>query len=211
MASGRFDGHQLVAIGHSAGSCLMYVRRLFFKATEPDRLLSCLDRGLTIGDEGYPAIRYKAIILVEPSIAPREACFENREEQLMSIKFVIKSLSKRRNFWPNRKEAHAYFAERVPWQLWHPRILELFVVSRYILLPIRQLLIRCLQQDHALRDVTEKDAQVGSNKVTLCCTPKQEWSQYEHEELHYRATDLLAQIDQSVPIHLVLAERVDFM
>ncbi|TBU28613.1 alpha/beta-hydrolase [Dichomitus squalens] len=171
VASGKLDGHQLVAIGHSAGSCLV---------------------GLTTGGDGYPAIHYKAVILVEPSIATKEACFENREEQLMGIRFMIKSISKRRNFWPGREEARAFFAKRVPWQLWHPRILDLFV-------------------QHALRDITGKDTQAGANKVTLCCTPKQEWSQYEHEELHYRATELLARVDPSTPIYLVLAERVDFI
>ncbi|KAI1789624.1 alpha/beta-hydrolase [Ganoderma leucocontextum] len=172
VASGRLDDHKLVAIGHSSGSCLT---------------------AYTSSSDGFPAIPYKAIILVEPSIAEKEAYLENQEERQMAVDFMIKSLSTRRAFWPDREKARAFFAKRIPWQLWDSRVLDLWV-------------------QHALRDVTTKDTNAGSNKVTLCCSAKQEWSQYEHGELHIQAVALLAaHVNSTIPMHLVLAERVDLI
>nr|VWP00415.1 NudC protein [Ganoderma boninense] len=112
VASGRLNGHKLVAIGHSSGSCLT---------------------GYTTDTHGYPAIPYKAIILVEPSISGREAYLENQEERQMAVDFMIKSLSNRRTFWRSREEARAFFAKRIPWQLWDSRVLDLWVVTLFSL------------------------------------------------------------------------------
>ena len=93
-------------------------------------VLGC--RGYTTNSNGLPAIPYKAIILIEPSISGREAYLENQEERQMAVDFMIKSLSKRRAFWRDRAEARAFFAKRIPWQLWDSRILDLWVVRSSI-------------------------------------------------------------------------------
>lgn len=93
-------------------------------------VLGC--RGYTTNSNGFPAIPYKAIILIEPSISGREAYLENQEERQMAVDFMIKSLSKRRAFWCDRAEARAFFAKRIPWQLWDSRILDLWVVRSSI-------------------------------------------------------------------------------
>ncbi|PIL22529.1 hypothetical protein GSI_15218 [Ganoderma sinense ZZ0214-1] len=103
VASGRLNDHKLVAVGHSSGTCLT---------------------GYTTDCDGFPAIPYKAIVLVEPSISGREAYLENQEERQMAVDFMIKSLSNRRAFWRNREEARAFFAKRIPWQLWDSRVLD---------------------------------------------------------------------------------------
>lgn len=94
-----------------------------------DCVLCC--RGYTVSNDGFPAIPYRAIILVEPSIATKEAYLENQEERQMAVDFMIKSLSTRRAFWAGREEARAFFAKRIPWQLWDPRVLDLWVVGLF--------------------------------------------------------------------------------
>lgn len=66
-------------------------------------------------------IKFGAIILVEPMLVPRpEGGYERLRTRL------IRFAHKRKDVWNDRKEAADYFGSIARW---HPRILDLFMVS----------------------------------------------------------------------------------
>ena len=66
-------------------------------------------------------IKFRSIILVEPMLDARAG---NDYEQLRTR--LIRSAYKRKDVWDSREDAVAYFRNTVQW---HPRILDVFVVS----------------------------------------------------------------------------------
>ena len=66
-------------------------------------------------------IKFRSITLVEPILV---ACPGNDYEQLRTR--LVRSAYKRKDMWNDRDEAAAYFRNTVRW---HPRILDIFVVS----------------------------------------------------------------------------------
>ena len=66
-------------------------------------------------------IKFKSIILVEPMLDVRSG---NEYEQLRTR--LVRSAYKRKDIWNDRGEATAYLKNTVQW---HPRILDIFVVS----------------------------------------------------------------------------------
>ncbi|RPD54846.1 alpha/beta-hydrolase [Lentinus tigrinus ALCF2SS1-7] len=105
-ASGAFEGHTLIPIGHSVGATAIIL------ATMPSAL---------------PPISFKSLILVEPSLITRAAWDEHLEQQEFALKTVSTMITKRRDTWKSRADARAYFEARIPWGSWDPRILDLFV------------------------------------------------------------------------------------
>lgn len=66
-------------------------------------------------------IRFRSIILVEPMLDARPG---DDYDQLRTR--LVRSAYKRKDVWNNREEAAAYFRNAVQW---HPRILDIFIVS----------------------------------------------------------------------------------
>jgi len=66
-------------------------------------------------------IKFRSIILVEPIL---DVYSGNDYEQLRTR--LVRSAYKRKDVWNNREEAAAYFRNTVRW---HPRILDIFIVS----------------------------------------------------------------------------------
>ncbi|CDO75137.1 hypothetical protein BN946_scf184772.g4 [Trametes cinnabarina] len=167
VASGVLNGHKLFGVGHSLGGTTL--------------LLSVMP-----GPDGLPGVKYDGIVLVEPSLITREAFDANLEEREGALRDMSEAISRRRDTWNSREEAHKYFQKRLPWVMWHPRVLELYV--RY-----------------GLREVQ------GQGKVTLCCTKDQERATYLHAEPHFVVLDTIRDLPPSVPLHFVLGGRVDLI
>jgi len=66
-------------------------------------------------------IKFRSIILVEPIL---DVCTGNDYEQLRTR--LVRSAYKRKDVWNDREEAAAYFRNAARW---HPRILDVFIVS----------------------------------------------------------------------------------
>ena len=74
-------------------------------------------------------IKFATIILVEPMLDARPG---NDYDQLRTR--LVRSAYKRKDIWNSREEAAAYFSNAVRW---HPRILDIFVVSVFRLCQVR--------------------------------------------------------------------------
>ncbi|KAI0636249.1 alpha/beta-hydrolase [Trametes polyzona] len=171
VASGALGGHKLVGIGHSLGGTALL---------------------LTAMSDELPAVNYDAIVLVEPALITREAFDANLEEREGALRDMSEAVSKRRDTWNTREEAHKYFAKRFPWAVWNPRVLELYV-------------------RHGLREISTRGGDATDIKVTLCCTKEQERATYLHVEPHFVVLDTIRNLDASVPLHFLLGERVDLI
>ncbi|KAI9059810.1 alpha/beta-hydrolase [Trametes sanguinea] len=174
VASGALKGHKLVGIGHSLGATAL--------------LLS------TMPDGGVPGIAYAALVLIEPALITREVFDANLEERQGALSTMAGAISKRRDAWASREDAHQYFQKRFPWSVWNPRVLELYV--RY-----------------GLREVVvpAADGAAGETKVTLCCTKDQERATYLHVEPHFVVIDTIRNLPEPLPLHFVFGGRVDLI
>ena len=76
-----------------------------------------------------PPVKYKYIVLVEPSLITQESWKEHLEDRQSALQFLTKATMKRRDAWNSREEAKAYFRQRLPWNTWDSRILNIYVVS----------------------------------------------------------------------------------
>ena len=84
---------------------------------------------LTAIQSALPAVPYAALILVEPALITRAAFAAHLPEREGALVMMRAAVSKRRDSWASRDDARAYFESRFPWQMWDPRVFELFVVS----------------------------------------------------------------------------------
>ncbi|KAJ7917192.1 Alpha/Beta hydrolase protein [Mycena leptocephala] len=101
--SPHMRGKRIVPIGHSAGAGAMV---------------------LTTKDRPVSAIPYVSLILIEPTVIPRELFYVNVEDRVMTMEFVVAATATRRERWRSREEAHAWLARRIPWDSWDPRVLR---------------------------------------------------------------------------------------
>ncbi|RPD54847.1 alpha/beta-hydrolase [Lentinus tigrinus ALCF2SS1-7] len=169
-ASGIFDGHTLVPLGHSLGATAALL------ATVPSSL---------------PAVPFKALIFIEPSMITQDAWNEHVKEQERSLTLVCSMILKRRDTWDTRADARRYFESRLPWSTWDPRAMDLFIKHGLKEIPL---------QEHGSNTVPE-------TRVTLCCDKGQEYSQYKNRAPHILATEHLRTLDASIPVHFILGER----
>ncbi|KAI0363610.1 alpha/beta-hydrolase [Pilatotrama ljubarskyi] len=171
-ATGALAGHRLVGIGHSLGTSTV--------------MLS------TIEDE-LPAVKFEAIILIEPALITREVYNANLAEREGALKMMNKAISKRRDLWNTREEAKAYFEERFPWMNWDPRVRDLFV-------------------RHGLKEkVVSEPNEKSTTKITLACSKDHERCAYSQDEVYYVVVDRIQSLDRSVPVHYILGERADLI
>lgn len=79
-----------------------------------------------LADTYMPQLKFKSLVLVDPMLLrkPRPG-----EPQLD----LQGPASKRRDIWPSREEALKSLQSRPSFQVWDPRILEIFVVGPSIL------------------------------------------------------------------------------
>lgn len=115
-------------------------------------------------------IKFRSIILVEPMLDARPG---NEYEQLRTR--LVRSAYKRKDVWNDRREAAAYFRNAVRW---HPRILDIFIVSVPRLCQMKRL--KWLRWSHWLQKYGLRDHPTHTHEVspfdgvTLACTRDQE-------------------------------------
>lgn len=161
-------GHRLVCIGHSAGATAMLLA------------VAALPQADT---------RIKGIVLLEPSLITRDEFHKHLRERTAALDFMQKAVAGRRAEWNTREDAMQYFKKRMPWKIWDPRVLNLFVT-------------------YGLRDVPAKD-QECTRKVTLRCTNLQEQKAFLETEPHFRAVEILTTL--TIPVHCILGDREDIV
>ncbi|KAI0365459.1 alpha/beta-hydrolase [Pilatotrama ljubarskyi] len=103
--SGLIAGDSVVAIGHSAGACV-----------------------LILSMEGHPLDRlpYSSLVLVEPGMPSRELLKKMVDENAPLLR-AVQFAKTRKNTWPSRQAAREWLAKRLPWRRWDARILDLFI------------------------------------------------------------------------------------
>ncbi|TFK83326.1 alpha/beta-hydrolase [Polyporus arcularius HHB13444] len=105
LQSDLLAGNRTVAIGHSAGACVM------IQSTE-----------------GYPLheLPYSSFILVEPTMMTREIYRRALEQDTVLLR-AIEVARGRKDIWPSRAAAREWFPKRLPWRRWDARVLDLYV------------------------------------------------------------------------------------
>ncbi|KAF9810416.1 hypothetical protein IEO21_06953 [Rhodonia placenta] len=98
--------HRLVCIGHSAGATAILLA------------VAALPQADT---------RIKGIVLLEPSLITRDEFHKHLRERTAALAFAQKAVAGRRAEWNTREDAMQYFKKRMPWKIWDPRVLNLFV------------------------------------------------------------------------------------
>ena len=73
-------------------------------------------------------IPYVGVVLIEPTMAPRDVFYSRYEERKAALDFAVNTTSVRRDTWRSKNDAFAYFMKRAPWRNWDPRIVQLLVV-----------------------------------------------------------------------------------
>ncbi|KAJ7121475.1 Alpha/Beta hydrolase protein [Mycena epipterygia] len=149
-------GKRMVPIGHSAGAGTMV---------------------LTAKDTPLPSIPYLSLVLIEPTVIPRELFYRHVDDRVSTMEFVVSATTSRRERWRSRPDAKAWLARRVPWDSWDPRALHM--LSTY-----------------GLTDVPE-------GGVAIKCDRRQEALSYPDVEPHFAAAVELGRISRAVPVHFI--------
>ncbi|KAI0033836.1 alpha/beta-hydrolase [Vararia minispora EC-137] len=115
FASGLVAATALVAIGHSAGACVV------IQATTPHPLA---------------ALPFESLILIEPTMMTPALLQHARTHAPDQPLFrAAAAASARTDTWPSRSAARAWLAQRAPWRRWDARALDAFVTHALADLP----------------------------------------------------------------------------
>ncbi|KAJ7488182.1 Alpha/Beta hydrolase protein [Mycena latifolia] len=158
VRSPHMQGKRMVAVGHSAGAGAMV---------------------MSMQDTPLSALPYAALVLIEPTVIPRDLFYQQIEERVSTMEFVVNATTARRDRWRSRPEAHAWLARRLPWDGWDPRVVRLL-------------------STHGLADTPE-------GGVALKCAPKHEALSYTDVTPHFAAAQELFRISRTLPVHFVWA------
>ncbi|KAJ6571401.1 Alpha/Beta hydrolase protein [Mycena capillaripes] len=154
--SPRMRGKRIVPIGHSAGGGTMV---------------------LTIRDTPLSAIPYASLILIEPTVIPRELFYRHIEDRMSQMEFVVAATTSRRERWNSREDANSWLSWRLPWDSWDPRVLRIL-------------------SEHGLVDTPD-------GGVMIKCDRQQEALSYIDVESHFAAAQELSRISSTVPVHFI--------
>ncbi|CDO69450.1 hypothetical protein BN946_scf184817.g10 [Trametes cinnabarina] len=98
-------GSTVVAIGHSAGACIMV------QATD---------------DCAVTELPFSSLIMVDPPMMTPEILQKALAEGWPLLR-AMEIAKNRKDVWPSRSAAKEWFAKRFPWRRWDPRVLDLYV------------------------------------------------------------------------------------
>ncbi|KAI0833801.1 alpha/beta-hydrolase [Trametes gibbosa] len=177
VASGPLATHKLVGIGHSLGASAMILA--------------------TIGDRLCAPVRFEAVVLVEDALMAWATYASAKAENDLILTMIADAIKRRRDTWPSRDAALAYFQQRFQWEGWHPRVLELYV----------RMGLREVAADKADKDGPGQ----AVRQVTLACSKDEEAHAYHHIAPHFRVGERLRALDGTLPIHFVHGERFDVL
>ncbi|KAF8629553.1 hypothetical protein AX15_003385 [Amanita polypyramis BW_CC] len=159
VRSPYMKGHRIIPFGHSAGATAALISAKEFPTAD---------------------IPYVAVVLIEPTMAPKEVFYSRYEERKAAVDFAVNTTSIRRDTWPSKDDAFAYFMKRVPWKGWDPRVVRLLV-------------------DYGLEETTEG--------AKLKCDRRQEAVSYGDLEPHFEGANFISRLCHSLPIHLIFGAR----
>ncbi|KAJ6517471.1 Alpha/beta hydrolase fold-1 [Mycena vitilis] len=156
--SPSMHGKRLVGIGHSAGAGTMV---------------------LTTKDTPVSDIPFASLILIEPTVIPRELFYQNLDDRMSTMEFVVSATLLRRERWNSREEARKWLTRRVPWDSWDARVLHM--LSKHGLLV----------------------ADTPDGGVAIKCDRRQEALSYIDVKPHFSAARELGRISRTVPVHFI--------
>ncbi|TFK85290.1 alpha/beta-hydrolase [Polyporus arcularius HHB13444] len=105
LAAHHVGAEKLVAIGHSAGACVLPLS--------------------TIGRTN-DTLPYSSMILVEPPMMTQEV-LDSVMRDGKAWKSLIGMAKSRKDTWPSREAARAWMSMHIPWKAWESRCVDLFV------------------------------------------------------------------------------------
>ncbi|KAF5382078.1 hypothetical protein D9615_004232 [Tricholomella constricta] len=167
FVSTHLKGHRIVALGHSAGTAAIMMSVKSTPVQKPP---------------------YIAIFLIEPTILSQELFDAHARERKIFANMSMKVTLERRDTWPDRETAAAYFRRRLPWKSWDPRVFDIYV-------------------NHGLRTVTSRDG----NAVVLKASKRQEGLAYPHFPPYIEATTLFTERCNVIPFHIIYGGNIDFI
>jgi len=156
VRSPHLRGKRIVPVGHSAGGGTMV---------------------LTTKDVPELALEYASIILIEPTIVPRELFYREVDERVSTMEFVVTATLSRREKWRSREDAHAWLSRRIPWDSWDPRVVRMF-------------------SEYGLEDTPDGGVMIKGNR-------RQEALCYADAEPHFVGAEQLGKISGKVPVHFI--------
>ncbi|KAH9852150.1 Alpha/beta hydrolase fold-1 [Lenzites betulinus] len=169
LDSGLISGDSVVGIGHSAGACVIVQTTAVYPQDRPP---------------------YSSIILVEPPMMTREIYAMAVEEGTALLR-AIEIARTRKDIWASREKARAWFAKRLPWNRWDPRVFDLHI-------------------QHALCELPTM-TYPGEEGVTLCVTRAQEVGGYSHYDDCFDALEIMKTLCSRMPVHTVFGEIIDLV
>ncbi|KAK0200883.1 Alpha/Beta hydrolase protein [Desarmillaria ectypa] len=129
-------------------------------------------------------IPFAALILIEPTIWPEELMDPDHDSPMVAL--AVQAIPRRRDHWRSREDAKRYLAKRIPWSMWDPRILDIYV-------------------EHGLRS----DPLNGG--VRLKCPPRHEAYPFVNiHEVCFPITEL-ERVKGKLAVHLVYGEREEMV
>ncbi|KAK0447925.1 Alpha/beta hydrolase fold-1 [Desarmillaria tabescens] len=153
--------YRVILIGHSAG------------ASSAALATSFLDH-----------IPFAALVLIEPTIWPEELTGPEHDSPIVAL--AAQAIPQRRDHWKSREDARRYLVKRIPWNMWDPRILDIYV-------------------EHGLRPDT------SNGGVRLKCPPRHEAYPFVNIQEAVFPIAELERVKGKLAVHLVYGEREEMI
>lgn len=82
-----------------------------------------------LATSGYPPYRlpFSSLIMVDPPMMTQEL-LAKAKTQNTPLLAAVEEAKMRKDIWPSRDAAREWFSKRLPYKLWTPEVLQLFVV-----------------------------------------------------------------------------------
>ncbi|KAJ7031707.1 Alpha/beta hydrolase fold-1 [Mycena alexandri] len=160
ISSPHMRGRRILPVGHSAGAGTMV---------------------LTARNKPLRDIPYAALVLIEPTVIPRELFYLSVEDRVQTMEFVVTATTSRRERWRSREDAHSWLGRRIPWDSWDVRVLRTLI-------------------EHGLVDTSD-------GGVVIKCDRRQEALCYPDVEPHFTAAQELGRISGTIPVHFIWGDE----
>ena len=85
----------------------------------------------------YPNIEnvpFMSMILIEPALLDR-SLFVSRPDDRAKLEKLIRMVQSHRNEWESHDTAYEWCVRNYPWRTWDPRVVRLYAVRLFPLLP----------------------------------------------------------------------------
>ncbi|KXN84100.1 hypothetical protein AN958_00458 [Leucoagaricus sp. SymC.cos] len=168
--SGLIGPKKVIGIGHSAGACIMILVASLYSLME---------------------IPYCSLILVEPPMVTREF-LDNMLVNPGILDQIVQGVKVKRDNWPSREDAYAWFRKRFPWKVWHKDAFDLFI-------------------NYGLQDLPTASYPDKTEGVTLSCTREQEAAGYIYHDDGLESLEILKRLCHVIPIHVTFGTRIDLV